>query len=422
MIFDIGKTNKKAFLFNESYQIVWERSENLPEITDEDGDPCENLAALTGWVLAVHAEAGHHASYTIKAINFSTYGASFVHLDAVGNPLTPLYNYLKPFPEVLKKQFYTKYDGEEKFAEITASPVLGNLNSGMQLYRLKYEAPEIFSRIQASLHLPQYLHFLLTKRTATDLTSIGCHTNLWDFTRQNYHAWVEKEGISEKLPPIRPQFYENESINESISKLPIGTGLHDSSSALIPYLMCFNEPFVLLSTGTWNISLHPFNETPLTADELRADCLCYLTYQGKPVKASRLFAGYEHEQGVQKLAKKWKIAEDAYKNVDFDATLLDSKLESYEADYHRLIQEIVSAQIHSTDLILHNAPVSRLFVDGGFSHNPIFMNLLANAYPQMEIYAAEVAQASALGAALVLHDVWNAQPLPERLISLSSFS
>ena len=36
-IFDIGKTNKKVFLFNEHYQIVWEKSINLEETVDEDG-------------------------------------------------------------------------------------------------------------------------------------------------------------------------------------------------------------------------------------------------------------------------------------------------------------------------------------------------------------------------------------------------
>jgi sugar (pentulose or hexulose) kinase len=36
-VFDIGKTNKKVFLWNESYQIVFERQQNFNEIPDEDG-------------------------------------------------------------------------------------------------------------------------------------------------------------------------------------------------------------------------------------------------------------------------------------------------------------------------------------------------------------------------------------------------
>ena len=42
------------------------------------------------------------------------------------------------------------------FARKTASPLLGSLNSGLQLYRLKKEQPEVFQKIHHALHLPQY--------------------------------------------------------------------------------------------------------------------------------------------------------------------------------------------------------------------------------------------------------------------------
>ena len=45
-IFDVGKTNKKLFLFDENYKIVYERTAHLIETIDEDGDPCENLDSL----------------------------------------------------------------------------------------------------------------------------------------------------------------------------------------------------------------------------------------------------------------------------------------------------------------------------------------------------------------------------------------
>ncbi|MEO6040160.1 MAG: carbohydrate kinase, partial [Saprospiraceae bacterium] len=46
LILDIGKTNKKCFVFDEDYRIVFERSTQLPETVDEDGEPCEDLALL----------------------------------------------------------------------------------------------------------------------------------------------------------------------------------------------------------------------------------------------------------------------------------------------------------------------------------------------------------------------------------------
>ena len=49
-VFDVGKTNKKFFLFDESYQIVYEKSARLEETIDEDGFPCEQLNELSKWV------------------------------------------------------------------------------------------------------------------------------------------------------------------------------------------------------------------------------------------------------------------------------------------------------------------------------------------------------------------------------------
>ena len=45
-IFDVGKTNKKLFLFDEDYQLVFEKTARFTETVDEDGDPCENIENL----------------------------------------------------------------------------------------------------------------------------------------------------------------------------------------------------------------------------------------------------------------------------------------------------------------------------------------------------------------------------------------
>lgn len=418
-VFDIGKTNKKLFLFDAKYEIVYETVSTLPETQDEDGFACENVELLTKWILESFKAIQNNPAFHIKAINFSAYGASFVHLDKDGKVLTPLYNYLKPYSASLQKEFYDTYGGEETIAIETASPVLGNLNAGMQLYRLKYEKPEIHEQIKYSLHLPQYLSFLFSGQYFSDFTSIGCHTNLWDFQKNQYHDWVNKEEIHQQLAPINPIFGIVDCKKENIQ---IGTGLHDSSAALIPYLASFAEPFVLISTGTWSISLNPFNEIPLTFQELEQDCLCYLSHEGKPVKASRLFLGHEHEEMTKVLAETFEIDVDFYKQITiFDLEFTSAKTLTYQQSYCNFMQELVEKQIKSTNLILKNSPVKQIFVDGGFSKNQIYMHLLAQAYPEIEVYAAEIAQATALGAALKLHSVWNEHDLPTKLIDLKRF-
>jgi sugar (pentulose or hexulose) kinase len=441
-VFDIGKTNKKLLLFNEQYQVVFEESARLPEIVDEEGFPCEDIHALTTWVrdkfTDIHADPG----FTVRAVNFSAYGASFVYLDDQGEVMLPLYNYLKPFPESLRTKFYENYGGRELVCRQTASPALGSLNSGLQLYRIKHEKPEVFNRIKYALHLPQYLSYTLSGSCHAELTSIGCHTHLWDFEKNQYHFWVIEEGLDEKFPAIKNAgslagYYQD--------KIKIGTGLHDSSSALLPYISSFSAPFVLLSTGTWNITLNPFNHEPLTDDELQHDCLCFLSFQGRQVKAARLFAGYEHERELKRIAEHFNFPIDHYMTLEYSkdvmtrlktAGLLNNgrggddlvnfgtrnveSFNSYAEAYHLLVADIVAGQMRSTKRILGN--VKRIFVDGGFSGNPIFMHLLSEAFPGLEVYAASVPQASAIGAALVIHDQWNEKARPSDLIEIKLYA
>ena len=79
-IFDVGKTNKKLFLFDEQYRIVWERTDTMPETTDDDGDPCENLTQLTTWLHASIREILALSAFSVRAVNVSAYGASLVYL------------------------------------------------------------------------------------------------------------------------------------------------------------------------------------------------------------------------------------------------------------------------------------------------------------------------------------------------------
>ncbi|CAM4175883.1 Sugar (pentulose or hexulose) kinase [Pedobacter westerhofensis] len=449
VIFDVGKTNKKIFLFDENYKIVFERSARFIETFDEDGDPCENLESLRLSVYDSLREVLRRKEFEIRAINFSTYGASFVYIDEYGKPLAPLYNYLKAYPEDIKKEFYKKYGGENAISAATASPVLDSLNSGMQLYRLKKEQPAVYKKLKYALHLPQYLSYLVSGAEYSDLTSIGCHTQLWDFTKNDYHDWVKKEGLDKKLAPIvdGDEVFPSEFPG---NQYKVGVGLHDSSAALIPYLINFHEPFVLISTGTWCITLNPFNSSPLKPEELEQDCLSYMQYKGKPVKASRIFAGYEHEQQLKRISSHFNQGPGRYRNMKYDAGIIydllremesrnepvvpvwskDSAfisrdLNSFSSDkiaYHQFILDIARQQLASTKLVIGDSKVKRIFVDGGFSKNAIYMNLLAMMFPEMEVFAASMAQATAIGTALAIHKCWNTKPMPNDIIELKYYA
>ena len=140
-VFDIGKTNKKFFLFDEEYNEVYRDYVNLPLTADEDGFETENLETLRDWIKETFDAILDDERFDIKTLNFSSYGASLVHLDYKGKPLTPLYNYTKDLPQEIIEEFYKEHGDALIIGAETASPPSGMLNSGMQLYWIKKTKP-----------------------------------------------------------------------------------------------------------------------------------------------------------------------------------------------------------------------------------------------------------------------------------------
>jgi L-fuculokinase len=87
--------------------------------------------------------------------------------------------------------------------------------------------------------------------------------------------------------------------------------------------------------------------------------------------------------------------------------------------YHQLMMDIVSMQVESTKLVLKHSRVKNIFVDGGFSNNNLYLQLLANRLHMYNIYSAQIAQASALGAAIAIHESWNPTPMSSILIKIN---
>ena len=431
-IFDIGKSNKKFFLFDEDLREVHSDYVHIAEKADEDGFPCDDLDAIRSWMMGRLDSVLNHADHQLTAVNFSTYGATLVHLDESGDVVTPLYNYLKPFPEDLKEQFFREYGPAEEWSRRTASPTMGMLNSGLQLYWLKHRRPEAFRRIHRSLHFPEYLASLFTGEHQSAYPSIGCHTGMWDHDAGRYHEWIAREGLSALLPSA-VSATSHRLVSLGGRAVRVGTGIHDSSAALIPYVrMSGDVPFMLMSTGTWSIVLNPFNSEVLTTQELDLDCLTYLQAGGQPVKAARLFLGNEYKIWARRLATFFGQPYEKHRDMQFNFTCYQrvqemsgpvykwesiqapgrdfsqipqtdlSRFTSYEIAYHGLMHELTELQVQAIRLAGGSSSVGRIYLDGGFVGNPVFIEMIRCKAPAYELIVADMPLGSALGAAEVM--------------------
>ena len=447
-IFDVGKTNKKLLLFDYAFKVILEQEIRIPEKLDDDGFECDNIELIETWIRESITKLVHSDKYDLTALNFATYGATIIYLDEKGQRIGPAYNYLKPIDERIPERLYRRYGGQDEFCRRTASPALGMLNSGIQILWLKTEKPEVFSRVRYILHLPQYLSYLITGKICSEHTSIGCHTGLWDFDNMKYHAWVSDHELD--LPePIPVKTFTQVDIDGK--KINVGIGIHDSSSSLAPYFTGNRGKFLLISTGTWCISMNPFNNEKLSVEQLDNDCLCYMSIARQPVKSSRLFLGNMHDNGVRMLNEHFRTTDSFYKNVKFDQDLLNMLKTRYSGDrrafftsgpgsrefreridlfdfksfdegYHQLMSEL-SELVHETiRLILpDNDDTENLYITGGFARNKIFLKLLAKAFPLKKVFTSIINNATALGAALVIHESLT-DKLPEPNLGLTEYT
>lgn len=427
-VFDIGKTNKKFFLFDKNFKEVHKEYIAFEEIVDEDGHPTENLQALQKWLKDVFNRILEAKEFEVTAINFSTYGASLVHIDENGTPVTPLYNYTKPLDKAIIEGFFNDYGHKEDFLKTTGCADLSMLNSGLQLYWIKKTKPDIFNKIKYSLHLPQYLSYIFTGIPLSEYTSIGCHTALWDYDKKDYHHWVYKEGIYKILPPI-VSTETSINMNYNGNRIKIGVGIHDSSAALLPYVRSVKKKFVLVSTGTWSIAFNPFTKNPISKDTNDKDAINYMRINGKPVKASRLFLGNEYKIQVEKLNKLFNVEEDYHRTVSFDfdtyfeiiqdfkycfkwESIEDNDMpvqthmsyHKFEHAYHQLMTELVLLQIKCIKKAIGEDEITRLYVDGGFSDNEVYIKLLSHYFRDKKLRTTSSSLGSALGAAISISD------------------
>lgn len=429
-VFDIGKTNKKMFLFDADFNVVYTNLIRFEEIVDDDNYPCDDIESIEAWIKQEIVTVQQENKFTIKAINFSTHGATLVYLDKEGKRITPLYNYLKPL-DIDFSPFYEMHGGVEEFSRKTASPAYGMLNTGLQMYWLKNKKPHFWSQVDSILHYPQYLSYLFSKKITADFTSVGAHTATWDFDKMNYHNWLALENIT--LPEPKPGKQACLSMVNG-QEIAIGMGLHDSSSSIIPLLES-NEnagnEFVLLSTGTWIICMNPYSKESLTQEQLKNDCLCFMTPDKQQIKSSMQFLGRVHEVNAIELSTYFGVIKNHYLELTLNKALCTSILSKeeavffpneiaedfkgdliqldnftdYEQAYYQLIYEITE-RVHKGVTRILDSPnnLKEVYISGGFNRNDIFVEYLQQMMPNQKIAFPKGENASALGAAMLMKD------------------
>lgn len=294
-VIDIGKTNAKLALVD---------LETLTEIavvtrpnTVRPGPPWPHFDTEGHWAFLLDGLQQFQNSHGIDAISTTTHGASIVLLDAKGNLAAPILDYEHDGP----MQTAAEYDALRPAFAQTGSPRLANgLNVGAQLHWQFHTDPDLRDRTAHILTYPQYWGHRLTGVVASDVTSIGCHTDLWSPQNGHFSDLVEKLGITDKMAPVRrssdilgPVLPDVAAATGLPARTPVLCGIHDSNASLYPHILTQKAPFSVVSTGTWVIvmsigssveNLDPFRDTLVNVNAL-----------GDAVPSARFMGGREFE-------------------------------------------------------------------------------------------------------------------------------
>ncbi|PZM08195.1 FGGY-family carbohydrate kinase [Rhizobium tubonense] len=294
-VLDIGKTNAKVVVLDATTgaEIGVVRTPN--PVSTSGIYPHYDLERL--WTFTLEALISFATDPGFDAISITTHGASAVLLDAKGDLALPALDYEHRYPDVVNDA----YDGLRPPFDETFSPRLsGGLNLGAQLHYQQSMFPDRFANVATITTYPQYWAWRLTGIAANEVTSLGCHTDLWSPRTCEYSSLIDTLGLRARMAPLRSAFDALGPVLPEIANqiglprnIPVYCGIHDSNASLLPHLIGREPPFSVVSTGTWVINFAVGGD--LDHLDPARDALANIDAYGRAVPSSRFMGGREFE-------------------------------------------------------------------------------------------------------------------------------
>ncbi|MFB9952360.1 FGGY-family carbohydrate kinase [Rhizobium puerariae] len=302
-VLDIGKTNAKVVVLDctTGAEIAGRRTPN--RVLAGPPYPHYDIEAL--WSFALEALAAFAAEPGFDAISITTHGAAAALLGDDSGLALPVLDYEHQYPADTRKAYAAI---RPPFSETFSPALSGGLNVGAQLHYQKSAFPEEFARVRNIVTYPQYWAFRLTGVAANEVTSLGCHTDLWRPRDGTYSSLVDALGIRGLMAPVRSAFEALGPVLPEIAEriglakpVPVHCGIHDSNASLLPHLVGREPPFAVVSTGTWVVNFAVGGD--LDHLDPKRDALANVDAYGRAVPSSRFMGGREFEILTAELGK-----------------------------------------------------------------------------------------------------------------------
>lgn len=444
-VYDIGKTNKKFTIFTSDLKPVYSTYERIGEKII-NGVICDDAEAMIGWMKGALRSAPNKDK--IKSIAITTFGATGVLLNKEGKLAFPIVSYNHEIDPNTRREFYDTFGSPEELYIRTGTPPYGQLlNFGIQLFWHRKVHPKIYQRTRYILFLPQYLSYIMTGVKSIEITSVGCHTYLYDIINHDWSIVAKDLNIPSKVPEIFTEVWRPIGRALWLKGAIVTTGIHDSNASLIPFLITGEiGNFILASTGTWCVFMYPGLTFKPAKDDVYRDVLYYIDAFSRPVRSSRFKGGYEFDHYVNLIQKRFNL-DPSILNIEVNEQLLRRILKEKEVfivptltpgsgqfpkskgriigkrkfysdpklAYHVLNLSIAIQTYFAINAILRGKPLRgiRIIVAGGFAKNNMYLKLLATILRNAKILRAGYADLTSLGAAITAKSAYEGISLNE---------
>ena len=421
VVVDIGKTLAKVSLWSRDGEMLARETRPNQPITVGDTRRLDAEGVGAWLTSALSKFAGHPVEYIVPV----AHGAGVVAI-ADGQLSFPPLDYEQELPAEVQAAYIKR---RSPFAE-TGSPSLpAGLNFGAQLHWLEQLHTDEMANA-ALLPWAQYWAWFLSGSARTEVTSLGCHSDLWAPAKGTYSTMAKDAGWAEKFAPLAKAGDVVGTLRNEIAEatgLPSGAkvlaGLHDSNAALLAargFPQIADNEATILSTGTWFIAMRLAKEAlELAALPEARDCLVNVDVEGRSVPSARFMGGREIETLIQIDTRQVDIKPDQPHLLAAVDEVLASKAmvlptlapqngpfpdqeggwrnqpENWYAQ--RAAACLYAALVADTSLDLIGAQ-SSLLVEGRFAEAEVFVRALASLRPEMEIYVANAHNDVSFGA------------------------
>lgn len=428
VVIDIGKTLSKVSLWGIDGRLIDRRTRPNDRIPGP-GYLALDASGIEDWLATSLAALRRQAS--IEAIIPVAHGAAAAVVRDGTLQLPPM-DYENPVGAAER----ARYDVHRDPFERTGSPALPNgLNLGAQIHVMEALHPEAFRPGTVLLPWPQYWAWRLCGETASEVTSLGCHTDLWSPALGKPSAMAVRRGWAEMLPPVRRageclgtltrEWAERTGLSPAVR---VHCGIHDSNAALIaargfPEIAAHEA--TVLSTGTWFVAMRsPKSPVELHALPEHRDCLVNVDAEGRSIPSARFMGGREIETltGIDTrriditpdqphlvTALPKAIAEGARVLPTFAAgsgpfphargRWVRMPVEDME---RRAAVSLYAALVADASLDLIDAR-ERILIEGRFARAQVFVRALATLRPGTDFYIANVENDVSYGALRLLN-------------------